>query len=197
MSPLANNIFISNGYNYMTFSRSHFSTIICYIGVSFITGAISHGFFSGTRSLITGAIGVVCFIIGTLMEEGTTTGWKSVISGAILAVGIGAVTGGLQHFPDSPERSLWILPVGFALSLVFYALVHGYKFSKKEYTYASISLVSVICISIGIFAVIENTGITGHRHNVSNSVDLETAGIEATPPSENIVPMIAPNDHHN
>ncbi len=188
----------------MNFSRSHFSTIIRYIGVSFITGAISHGFFSGSRSLITGAIGVVCFIIGTLMEEGTTTGWKSVISGAILAVGIGAVTGGLQHFPDSPERSLWILPVGFIISLIFYALIHDYKIGKKEYTYATISLIATCILSVGIFAIIENTGITGHGHDLSSSMDVEAAGIEATPPSENIVPIITPDshiisadDHHN
>jgi L-asparagine transporter-like permease len=180
----------------MTFSRSHFATIIRYIGISFITGAISHGFFSGTRSLITGIIGIVCFTIGTLMEEDTSNGWKAIISGAILAVGIGAVTGGLQHFPDSPEQSLWILPVGFVLSLIFYALVHGYKFGKKEYTYAGISLVSVLAISVGIYALIENMDITAHGHDEQAT----TAPIEANTGSASIQIPVDPEsipDHHN
>ena len=179
----------------MTFARSHFSTIIRYIGVSFITGAISHGFFSGNRSLITGAIGVICFIVGTLMEEGTSTSWKSVISGAVLAVGIGAVTGGLQHFPDSPERSLWILPVGFALSLLFYALIHGYEMSKREYAYATISLIATCILSVGIFAIIENTGIAPHGYTESSSLDVEAAEIWAV--SQPIIPTsIVPTDTH-
>jgi hypothetical protein len=95
----------------MTFSRAHFSTLIKYIGISFITGAISHGFFSGTRSLVTGIFGIGCFMIGTMMEDDTSNTWRTLLAGAILAVGIGSVTGGLQHFPDSPERSLWIIPV--------------------------------------------------------------------------------------
>jgi hypothetical protein len=53
----------------MSFSRSHFSTIIKYIGISFITGAISHGFFSGSRQIVTAIAGIVFFIIGSLLEE--------------------------------------------------------------------------------------------------------------------------------
>jgi uncharacterized cupredoxin-like copper-binding protein len=31
---------------------------------------------------------------------------------------LGFFTGGLQHFPDSPQRSLWVVPLGFFLSLL-------------------------------------------------------------------------------
>lgn len=185
----------------MTFARSHFSTLIKYIGISFITGAISHGFFSGNRSLITGVIGVICFIVGTLMEEDTSNTWQSIISWAVLAVGIGAVTGGLQHFPDSPERSLWILPVGFVLSLIFYALIHGYKMGKKEYTYSVISLIATCIISVGIFAIIENTDIAPHGHTESSS--LEVGASEIWTISQPMIPIVHPEshtsdtDHHN
>ena len=53
----------------MTFSRAHLSMLIKYIGISFITGAISHGAFSGTRSVLTGIFGIVFFVIGTMMEK--------------------------------------------------------------------------------------------------------------------------------
>lgn len=67
MSSIKVPLYISTCSNFhfyrMNFSRDHFTTLIKYIGISFITGAISHGVFSGTRSLLTGAFGVACFII--------------------------------------------------------------------------------------------------------------------------------------
>jgi hypothetical protein len=38
--------------------------------------------------------------------------------GIVASIGLGFFTGGLQHFPDSPERSLWVVPLGFFLSLL-------------------------------------------------------------------------------
>jgi uncharacterized membrane protein YqgA involved in biofilm formation len=78
--------------NMQNFSRSHFSTIIKYIGISFITGAIAHGFFSGTRQILTALFGIVCFIIGTAMEE-EKSNTKTILFSALLAIAIGAVTG--------------------------------------------------------------------------------------------------------
>jgi hypothetical protein len=131
----------------MTFSRSHFSTLIKYIGISFITGAISHGFFSGTRSLITGGFGILCFVIGTMLEDDASNTWKTILAGAILAVGIGSVTGGFQHFPDSPERSLWIIPFGYVISILFFGYIHHYKLGKKEYRYIILSSIVMLLMT--------------------------------------------------
>lgn len=148
----------------MTFSRAHFSTLIKYIGISFITGAIAHGFFSGTRSLLTGVFGIICFIIGTILEEGKSIHWWTILTGAMLAIGIGAVTGWLQHFPDSPERSVWIIPVGYILSIYYFTKIHHHTLDKKQYTYIFYSSILTLILSIGIFVLIENTSITGHSH---------------------------------
>jgi hypothetical protein len=131
------------------------------------------------------------------MEHDTDKNIRNIFLAVGLAIGIGAVTGGLQHFPDSPERSLWILPVGFALSLVFYSLVHGYNLGKKEYTYAGISLIATLCISLGIFALIENTDIAPHGHDteIPSSVVIETS-TGAAPIQIRIDPESIP-DHHN
>lgn len=45
------------------------------------------------------------------------------------------ISGGLQHFLDSPERSLWIIPVGYILSLLIFPLkeqIHTEKKSKIQ-----------------------------------------------------------------
>jgi hypothetical protein len=153
----------------MTFSRSHASMLIKYIGVSFITGAISHGFFSGTRSLYTGLFGVVCFVVGTVLDTGTTNTYKTIILSALLAVCIGSVTGGLQHFPDSPDRSVYILPIGYVLATLLYAYIHDYVLSRREYIYIAISSVGVTLLSVGFYIYLQATHISldTHLENIS------------------------------
>lgn len=147
----------------MKFTRDHASSLIKYTGISFITGAISHGFFSEVRSLLMGAFGVVCFIVGTLMEDGYSTK-KAILLSAGLAIAIGAVTGGLQHFPDSPERSLLIIPVGYVLSLALFAYLHEHKITSKDKTYMVLSSLFILVLSVGIFLFIENGDFFGHAH---------------------------------
>jgi hypothetical protein len=104
-----------------SFSSSHVATLCRYLGTSFIAGAVAHGAFSEARSALTALIGVAAYVIGSIMqvrlESSKKHAWGAVIvAGAIAAVGIGFFTGGLQHFPDSPNRSVWVVPLGFLLS---------------------------------------------------------------------------------
>jgi hypothetical protein len=66
----------------MTFSRAHFSTLIRYIGISFITGSISHGFFLESRAIFIGIFGVVFFLVGSFFEEGVDIrkSWNIIIA---------------------------------------------------------------------------------------------------------------------
>jgi hypothetical protein len=111
-------------------------------------------------------VGIILFTIGSYFE-GAHSGqihWKVILSGALLAVGIGAVTGGLQHFPDSPERSVWVIPVGLALCLWFYAKNHGYILRRKELQYILIVMTIGILISLILYGLIEYASIAGHSH---------------------------------
>lgn len=106
----------------MKFQTEHLATLAKYAGISFVAGAVNHGFFSERRSFVTAGLGVVCFLIGAAMEmkaapDGTKR-WADLLGfGIVASVGLGFFTGGLQHFPDSPERSLWVVPLGFFLSV--------------------------------------------------------------------------------
>lgn len=150
----------------MNFSREHFSNISKYLGISFITGAISHGFFSESRSLLTGGFWVLCFVTGALYEEDSKNAWKTLGLGALIAISIGAFTWGLQHFPDSPERSLLIVPIGFILSLFLFFKIHGYAWEKKYYTYILLSSFVVLIATFGIYFFLENTDFAPHGHNI-------------------------------
>jgi hypothetical protein len=102
----------------MTFSTQHLSTVLKYGGISFIAGAVNHGFFSETRSLWTAGFGILFYLAGAGLEmrqqTADTTTWRDALgAGIVFSIGIGFFTGGLQHFPDSPERSVWVVPLGF------------------------------------------------------------------------------------
>ena len=107
----------------MNFQTQHLATLAKYAGISFIAGAVNHGMFSEQRSLLTAAIVVIFYLIGAAMELKAThdgsKSWADLLGfGIVASIGLGFFTGGLQHFPDSPERSLWVVPLGFFLSLL-------------------------------------------------------------------------------
>jgi len=114
----------------MNLPTAHFATLCKYAGISFIAGAVNHGFFSGERSLLTAAIGVLAFLLGGILEmraspDGSQR-WVDLLGlGIVSSIGLGFFTGGLQHFPDSPARSAWVVPLGFAMSLLAYWLMQG------------------------------------------------------------------------
>ena len=124
--------------------------LLKYAGISFISGAVNHGFFSGERSLWTAAIGIVLFVLGAWWEhhqtlaaaETPTSLGKTMLWGTLLSIGLGFFTGGLQHFPDSPARSAWVVPVGFVVSVI--ALVMSSDFAWKRSVVAYGAMVGVV-----------------------------------------------------
>jgi hypothetical protein len=157
--------------HYMSFSRAHISTICKYMGVGFITGSISHGFFSGTRSVVTAGIGIIFFIIGTLLNDAKHTGILYVLYGVLFAIGMGSFSGGFAHFPDSPWRSVYIIPIGFVVSAVFYALLNGHTLGKSTIKYLAIGTPIVVAVSIGCLYVIQRFEILGHNEGAFDHHD--------------------------
>ena len=114
-----------------SFQQHHGAMLLKYAGISFISGAVNHGFFSGTRSIWTAGIGMVLFVLGAWLEHRLTDAKEAhprprliqaLVWGSMLSIGLGFFTGGLQHFPDSPARSAWVVPLGFAVSVLALAL---------------------------------------------------------------------------
>jgi len=114
----------------MNFPIQHLTTLSKYAGISFIAGAVNHGMFSEQRSFVTAGLGVLFFLIGAYVEnrsqDGAAVSWGEVLGFGILSsIGLGFFTGGLQHFPESPQRSVWVVPLGFFLSLISLYLGHA------------------------------------------------------------------------
>jgi predicted MFS family arabinose efflux permease len=155
----------------MSVQADHISTLLRYSGISGVAGAVNHGFFSEDRSFITAAIGIVLYLAGALMEHRSSAvenrDWTSFFGfGIVSSIGIGFFTGGIQHFPDSPHRSLWVVPVGFVLSLVALYLSQDRKTINLRpfMIYSILGTVAVVTGCFGALEVIQHMGLAPHEH---------------------------------
>lgn len=127
----------------LNFQTKHAIMLLKYGGISFISGAVNHGFFSGERSLWTAGIGIVLFVAGAWWEhhavmataETPKSLGKTLLWGTLLSIGLGFFTGGLQHFPDSPARSAWVVPTGFVVSVLALVVSDGFQWRRAIAVY--------------------------------------------------------------
>ena len=159
----------------MSFASTHVATLLRYGGISFIAGAVNHGMFSETRSAITAAFGVVFYLVGSWLDMRLQTdekmGWADVLGvGIVSSVGLGFFTGGLQHFPDSPDRSVWVVPLGFVLSLVaMYWMAWRSRTSVKSLlVYGVLSCAVVVGASLLAWDAWKDQASGGHDHGAAH-----------------------------
>jgi len=156
----------------MNFPLSHIASLCKYTGISFTAGAITHGFFSGERAIWTAAFGIAIYLVGGILEKIANPdkdhSWTDVlVIGIVASIGLGFFTGGLQHFPDSPARSAWVVPVGFAMSLLAMYLMEGKGKVKLKSVliYGGVSLALVIAASLYALSYFNEHGGDGHSHD--------------------------------
>jgi len=159
--------------NQESFTTDHISMALKYGGISFIAGAVSHGVFSGQRSLVTALLGLIAFVIGTWLENrnkedaknSKSEFLKTIAISSLLGISLGFFSGSVQHFPDSPYRSVWVVPLGFMLSLVALALSYKQPITAKIKRYAVSSFVVVLASSFAAYSYyIQNPNSSGHHH---------------------------------
>lgn len=161
----------------MSFSLTaqHSTMLLKYSGISFISGAVNHGFFSGERSLWTAAVGIALFVWGAVLEHRQQAGsasspWgRTMLWGVVLSIGLGFFTGGLQHFPDSPERSAWVVPLGFVLSAAALLRGAGLAWGRRSGAYVVLAGCVVAAVSWGAaqWLVQHPAAAGGHSHGES------------------------------
>ncbi len=171
-----------------SFEVQHSAMLLKYSGISFISGAVNHGFFSGERSLWTAAAGIVLFVVGAWMEhrhQDSKTGlFESLWVGTLLSIGLGFFTGGLQHFPDSPARSSWVVPLGFVMSIVALVFSLQIRVHRALVVYALGMGIVVTASSWTAYQAFEKNpqwAAVGHAHGVAQ-VDAHEAHEADTPP---------------
>jgi uncharacterized cupredoxin-like copper-binding protein len=167
----------------MSFATTHTAMLLKYGGISFIAGSVNHGMFSESRSIITAAFGVCFYLLGSWLDmraqDAERQSWADVLGvGIVSSIGLGFFTGGLQHFPDSPDRSVWVVPLGFALSLLaMYYMDWRTRMSvNRLITYALFSMAVVsVCSALAWSQLVGQAGDDhGHTHGEATSPTQDT-----------------------
>ena len=176
----------------ISFQHHHGAMLLKYAGISFISGAVNHGFFSGMRSVWTAAIGIVLFVLGAWLEHRLSDGsaderraslGSTLLWGSLLSIGLGFFTGGLQHFPDSPARSAWVVPLGFAISVVALAVSSAWPWQRGATVYSVVAGLLVCASSWGAYRWLEaNPGWAtgGHSHGAPTGLIAQTVSRSVT-----------------
>ena len=175
----------------VSFQSQHASMLLKYAGISFISGAVNHGFFSGERSLWTAAIGIVLFVFGAWWEHHLTSSTaetpktllQTLLWGTLLSIGLGFFTGGLQHFPDSPARSAWVVPTGFFVSVIALAVNGDFRWSRATWMYVAIVGALTGAGSYAAWQWLEANPQAPHSHETHShdSVAMPTPSASSTP----------------
>jgi uncharacterized cupredoxin-like copper-binding protein len=128
------------------------------------------------------AVGIVLFVAGAWMEHRSQNNSQSLIEslwvGTLLSIGLGFFTGGLQHFPGSPARSAWVVPLGFAISILALMFTLKMRMQRALMVY-SLSLGLAVCA--GSWAAYEGLvrnpewAAGGHAHGAENTHDTSHA----------------------
>ena len=131
-----------------------------FVGAGLISGGIVHQPLDPARYTTIALAGVVVFLGATVLNEFflapvRPTGSRAVrliVASLALSVGIGMLSGGIQHFLDFPQRAAVLIPVGVVLSFLAYVARNGHTPVR---TVAGWRGAGVVVLALGTFLVLQ------------------------------------------
>lgn len=111
-----------------------------FIGTGFLSGSIVHFPLNPVRFSVLGILGAVIFVIASTVNEAffnentfKAEGLVKVIFfSLVLSLGIGMISGGVQHFDEFPQYASMLIPFGIVISLVGYLLKSNIKLHTNQ-----------------------------------------------------------------
>lgn len=133
--------------------------LMLFLGVGFLSGAIVHYPVNPKLYGTIGAIGAIIFTFASTLNEWTVNKRhvlqegvaKIIFYSVVLSIGLGMISGGIQHFVDFPVYASYLVPLGFVVSLV------GYVLSKEitlDTQHKLILIAKLALISVPLFFVL-------------------------------------------
>lgn len=164
-----------------------------FVGAGLISGGIVHYTLAPARYVLVAAAGVVVFLLATLCNEVLLRAaalprqeLMRVVGGSLLlSLGIGMLSGGIQHFSDFPARSAILVPAGLLLSFVAFHVRTAATDLRRavlgQVGAAVLSLAAVLAVGLDTLAdrVAAGDAAGGHAHDATTAVDpavLDTHG---------------------
>lgn len=151
------------------------SYVSLFLGMGLISGALVHMPVDPllyTWIMISGIIlfGFASFMSDIRQQPNLTPAGvvRALFLSLLLSVGIGMMTGGIQHFSDNPEWSVLMIPLGLGISLFSFILKQGVRLSvKRFYAVLLIFVMLAVPLKMGLTymaeTIVEDGG-SGHGH---------------------------------
>lgn len=147
----------------------YISYVSLFLGMGLISGSIVHMPVSPTRYTMIMMVGVLLFGFASFVNElknqadlSKAAVLRSLAFSLLLSIGIGMMSGGVQHFSDNVEYATALIPVGFGVSLFSFVLKHQVKLSaKKSYLLIILFVAMVIPMRVTLNYVATNYAVEG------------------------------------
>lgn len=151
-----------------------------FIGTGFLSGAIVHFPMDPVRFSVIGFIGAAIFVASSTINEIAMQGkevsvreiLKLIAFSIVLALGVGMISGGVQHFDEVPEYASILIPLGVVLSLIGYVLKHGidlHKVQTFKLGFATVAVVAILGATLNIYAQTFEQAEGGHGGHASET----------------------------
>lgn len=148
-----------------------------FVGAGLISGGVVHYPLDHQRYALITAAGVALFLAATVLNEFVLAAVRPAGSAAarvigsslMLSMGIGMLSGGIQHFSDFPERATVLIPLGLVLSFAAYAVRHATGVRRAAVGMAGAAVVLVAAtafVTLDRFVATPSVDATGaHTHS--------------------------------
>lgn len=142
-----------------------------FVGAGLISGAVVHFPLAPTRYAVIGGVGAAVFAVASVLADRAGRDALGIarlaIASLALALGIGMVSGSIQHFQDIPERASKLVPIGLALSVAAFIVRNELRPKKDDLAAVALwAVVAVVALGLGLGRLADTmeAGGAGHGH---------------------------------
>lgn len=151
--------------------RPFFQYLSLYLSIALIGGAIVHMPINPVRFGMIGLIGLSLFVVASFFEakrKAAAGELSQSIAGYLglsfaLSLGLGMLSGSIQHFLDVPQYATILIPLGFVMAFVSYG-VREKTLKLREHT---VFLVILLILAGSTYAGLHELShhLDGHGHH--------------------------------
>ncbi len=148
--------------------------VMFFLGMGLISGGIVHMPLDPKKNLIVLSIGMGVFVIASLLNEtvidkkdlSLISTIRLVVFSLLLSVGIGMISGGIQHFEDVLDYAGYLIPGGILISLIGFLFKNSIKLgAKKTMPLFIVVILLLFSLSLSLKNLAESMPETGgHSH---------------------------------
>ena len=129
--------------------------VALFVGAGLISGSVVHFPLAPLRYAVIGAVGGAIFAAASIFTDragkDTASLARIAVASLVLALGIGMVSGSIQHFQDIPARAAQLIPLGIVLSVPAFIIRNGLR--PKSDDLAAIALwtaTAAVVLTVGL-----------------------------------------------